>query len=62
MDAQWLFEEKRALLKNELSDNLQKKLALELKISKQFEQLKRLEVSMEKTSIYCNRKEQGAAH
>jgi hypothetical protein len=62
MDTQWLFEEKRALLKNELSDNLQKKLALELKISKQFERLKRLEVSMEKTSVYCNRKEQCAAH
>lgn len=48
MNARLLLEEKRALLKNELSDNLQKKLNLELKISKQFEQLKRIETSMEK--------------
>lgn len=50
MNTRILLEEKRALLKNELSDNLQKKLDLELKISKQFEQLKRIETSMEKGS------------
>lgn len=62
MDAQWLFEEKHALLKNELSDKLQKKLTLELEISKQFEQLKRLEITIEKTSSHCIQKEQCAAH
>lgn len=48
MDTQLLLEEKRALLKNELGSNLQKKHSLELEISKQFEQLKRLEISLEK--------------
>jgi hypothetical protein len=50
MSTRSLLEEKCALLKNELGDNLQKKLDLELKISKQFEQLKRIETSMEKGS------------
>jgi hypothetical protein len=62
MDTQWLFEEKHAFLKNELSDKLQKKLSLELEISKQFEQLKRLEITIEKTSSHCTRKEQCATH
>jgi hypothetical protein len=62
MDAQWLFEEKHALLKNELSDKLQKKVTLELEISKQFEQLKRLEITMEKTSSHCTLREQRTAH
>ena len=48
MNTQLLLEEKHALLKNELDNNLQKKHALELEISKQFEQLKRLEISLEK--------------
>jgi len=48
MNTQILLEEKHLLLKNELGENLQKKHALELKISKQFEELKRLEVSLEK--------------
>jgi len=48
MNTQILLEEKRLLLKNELGENLQKKHALELKISKQFEELKRLEISLEK--------------
>ncbi|MGD0978419.1 MAG: hypothetical protein ABR962_04675 [Candidatus Bathyarchaeia archaeon] len=43
-----LLEEKHALLKNELSWNLQEKLALELRIGKQFEELKRLEITLEK--------------
>jgi hypothetical protein len=43
-----LLEEKHALLKNELSWNLQKKLALELRIGKQFEELKKLETTLEK--------------
>lgn len=62
MDAQWLFEEKHALLKNELNDKLQKKLTLELEIGKQFEQLKRLEITIEKTSNHCSKKEQCATH
>jgi hypothetical protein len=41
-------EEKHDLLKNELSENLQKKHALELKISRQFEYLKLLEIPLEK--------------
>ena len=48
MNTRSLLEQKHALLKNELSDNLQKKLDLELRISKQFEQLKRIETTMEK--------------
>jgi hypothetical protein len=48
MSARLLLEEKHVLLKNELSENLQKKHTLELRISKQFEELKRLEISMEK--------------
>jgi hypothetical protein len=48
MNTQLLLEEKHALLKNELGYNLQKKHALELEISKQFEQLKRIEISLEK--------------
>lgn len=48
MNTQILLEEKHLLLKNELGENLQKKHALELKISKQFEELKRLEISLEK--------------
>ena len=43
-----LLEEKHALLKNELCGNLRKKLALELRIGKQFEELKKLEITLEK--------------
>jgi len=42
------FEERHILLKNALDEKLQKKHALELEISKQFQELKRLEVSLEK--------------
>jgi hypothetical protein len=48
MNTQLLLEEKHALLKNELGDNLQKKHALDLEITKQFEQLKRMEIMLEK--------------
>jgi len=48
MDTQLLLEEKHILLKNELGQNLQEKHALELRISKQFEELKKLEISLEK--------------
>lgn len=50
MNTHLLPEEKHDLLKNELSENLQKKHALELKISRQFEKLKRLEISLEKSA------------
>jgi len=43
-----LLEERHVLLKSELDEKLQKKHALELEISKQFGELKRLEISLEK--------------
>jgi len=36
------------MLRNGLNENLQKKHALELQISRQFEELKKLEISLEK--------------
>jgi hypothetical protein len=48
MNTQLLLEERHVLLKSELDEKLQKKHALELEISKQFEELKRLEISLEK--------------
>jgi hypothetical protein len=40
--------ERRSLIKSELNENLHKKYALELEISKQFQELKRLETSLER--------------
>lgn len=48
MNTQLLLEERHVLLKNELGEKLQKKHALELEITKQFEELKRVETSLEK--------------
>ena len=48
MNTQLLLEEKHVLLKNELGEKLHKKHALELEITKQFEELKRVEISLEK--------------
>jgi len=48
MNTQLLLEEKHFLLKNELGEKLQKKHVLELEITKQFEELKRVEISLEK--------------
>jgi stress-induced morphogen len=48
MNAQLQLEEKHDLVKNGLAENLQKKHALELEISQQFEELKKLEISLEK--------------
>jgi hypothetical protein len=48
MNTQLLLEERHVLLKSELDEKLQKKHALELEISKQFGELKRLEISLEK--------------
>jgi len=48
MNTQLLLEERHALLKSDLDEKLQKRHALSLEISKQFEELKRLEISLEK--------------
>jgi stress-induced morphogen len=48
MKTQLPLEEKHDLVKSGLNENLQKKHALELRISEQFEELKRLEISLEK--------------
>ncbi len=48
MSTQLLLEERHVLLKNELGEKLQKKRVLELEITKQFEELKRVEISLEK--------------
>jgi hypothetical protein len=50
MNTQLLIEEKHNILKNRLLGNLKKKRVLELEITRQFEQLKRIEISMEKNS------------
>ncbi len=46
--AKVLLEEKRVLLENELSRNLLKKHALELRINGQFEKIKVVETAIEK--------------
>ena len=46
--AKTVLEEKRVLLENELSRNLQKKHALELRINGQFEKIKVVETEIEK--------------
>jgi hypothetical protein len=48
MNVQLALEEKLSALKNGLNENLQRKHTLELQISQQFEELKKLEVSLEK--------------
>ncbi len=48
MNAQLALEEKHDLLKNRLNQSLQKRRALELRISQEFEELKKLEISLEK--------------
>ena len=50
MNTQLQLEERHVLLKSDLDEKLQKKHALELEISKQFEELKRLEISLEKSA------------
>lgn len=51
MSTQLLLKEKRALMKNELSADLQKKHALELQISRLLQELKKLEISLEKCTL-----------
>jgi len=48
MKAQLPLEKKRDLLQNKLYENLEKKHALGLRINQEFEELKRLEISLEK--------------
>jgi hypothetical protein len=48
MDAQSPLEKKLDLLQNRLYENLEKKHALKLRINQEFEELKRLEISLEK--------------
>jgi hypothetical protein len=50
MNTQLQLEERHVFLKSDLDEKLQKKHALELEISKQFEELKRLEISLEKSA------------
>jgi hypothetical protein len=50
MDTQLRLEERHVLLKSDLGEKLQKKHALELEISRQFEELKKLEISLEKSA------------
>lgn len=57
MNIQLILEEKHNLLKNGLNKNLQKKHALELQISQQFEELKKLEISLEKCAQATTTKE-----
>jgi hypothetical protein len=51
MDAQLLIEEKHDILKNKLLGNMKKKRVLELEITRQCDQLKRIEILMEKSSL-----------
>jgi hypothetical protein len=50
MNAQLSLEKRHDLLQNRLHENLQKKYTLELRINQEFEELKRLEISLEKHS------------
>jgi hypothetical protein len=50
MNEQLSLEKRRDLLQNRLYENLQKKHALELRINHEFEELKSLEISLEKHS------------
>jgi ABC-type phosphate transport system auxiliary subunit len=57
MDTQLRLEERHVLLKSDLDEKLQKKHTLELEISKQFMELKRLETSLEKQVFKTVQKE-----
>jgi hypothetical protein len=50
VDTQLRLEKRHVLPKSDLGEKLQKKHALELEINKQFEELKRLEISLEKSA------------
>ena len=53
LNIQLLLEEKHNILKNKLLGNVERKRVLELEIIKQCEQLKKVEISMEKNSNEC---------
>lgn len=57
MNTQLLLEDRHVLLKRELDEKLQKKHTLELEISKQFMELKRMETSLEKQVFKTVQKE-----
>jgi hypothetical protein len=50
-----LLEEKHRLLKNGLDSDLERKRSIEMRITKQFEELKRVEVSLEKIRARCEK-------
>jgi len=60
MNTQLLLEEKHDILKNRLLGNLKRKRVLELEITKQYDQLKRIETSMEKNSRDCGQGRKGS--
>lgn len=51
MKTQLLLEQRHVLLKSRLNEKLHKKHALELEIRKQYQELKRLETSLEKQAF-----------
>jgi hypothetical protein len=53
MNPRLRIEERHVLLKNELDEKLHEKNALELEISRRFEQLKKLEISLEKRAHFA---------
>ena len=48
MSEQLILEERHRLMKEVLSENLKKKLLFEINIGEQFEELKKLEIALEK--------------
>jgi hypothetical protein len=55
MNTQLLLEKEHSVLKNRLVGSLKKKHVLELEIAKQFEQLKKIEISIERNLHDHNR-------
>lgn len=60
MNTQPLLEEKHNILKNKLLRNVEMKRVLELEITRQYDQLKRIEISMEKNSHDCSQGKVGS--
>jgi len=55
MSSLLLLEEKHRLLKSGLDSNLERKHSIEMRITKQFEELKRVEISLEKIRASCEK-------
>jgi len=53
MSKLFLLEEKHRLLKKALHTNLKKKYSIEMNIRKQYEELKKLEIALEKIRATC---------